>query len=70
MEEYGSDQMFYNCTSLSYVKCLATDISATNSHRNWLRNVSATGTFVKAASMNDWPSGYNGIPSGWTVNDA
>ena len=59
--------MFYGCTSLSYIKCLATDISASNSHANWVAYVAATGTFVKPTSMTSWPSGAHGIPSGWTV---
>ena len=59
--------MFYNCTLLNYVKCLATNISATNCTNNWLNNVASTGTFVKAASMTGWTTGANGIPSGWTV---
>lgn len=62
--------MFNGCSSLNTVKCLATDISASNCTNNWLSGVSATGTFYKAASMNDWTSGPNGIPSGWTVVDA
>ena len=62
--------MFYNCASLNYIKCLATDISATDCTYSWVGNVASTGTFVKAASMNDWTTGNNGIPSGWTVEDA
>ena len=59
--------MFYNCSSLKYVKCLATDISATNCTRSWLLYVASTGTFVKAAEMEDWLVGADGLPSGWTV---
>ena len=59
--------MFQNCTSLSYIKCLATNISASNSHYWWLYNVASTGTFTKKASMTSWPSGAHGIPSGWRV---
>ena len=59
--------MFYKCTSLSYIKCLATDISASSSHANWVAYVAATGTFVKPASMTSWSSNTSGIPSGWTV---
>ena len=59
--------MFYNCSSLKYVKCLATDISATNCTRSWLLYVASTGTFVKAAEMEDWLVGDDGLPSGWTV---
>lgn len=61
--------MFQGCRSLNYIKCLATDISATDCTKYWLDIVAATGTFVKAASMNDWTTGYHGIPSGWTVQN-
>ena len=59
--------MFYGCTKLNYIKCLATDISATNCTRSWLLYVASTGTFVKAAEMEDWLVGDDGRPSGWTV---
>lgn len=62
--------MFQSCRNLNYVKCLATNISATESHYWWLSSVSDTGTFVKDANMNHWPSGGSGIPSGWTVQNA
>lgn len=62
--------MFYNCTSLNSIKCLATDISASNCTSNWVNGVSSSGTFTKAASMTSWTRGYNGIPSFWTVVDA
>ena len=62
--------MFKNCTSLNYIKCLATDISASNCTAAWVQNVAASGTFVKDPSMNNWTTGANGIPSGWTVVDS
>ena len=61
--------MFSNCTSLNYIKCLATDISAPSCTNNWVSGVASTGTFVKAASMNDWATGSSGIPEGWSVLD-
>jgi hypothetical protein len=61
--------MFYGCTSLYTVTCLATDISATNCTDNWLYNVEEEGTFTKATSMQSWPTGASGIPSGWDVNN-
>lgn len=62
-------RMFYNCKKLSRVKCLATtNIATSSSTSEWLINTAATGTFVKAAGAT-WPSGGNGIPSGWTVVD-
>ena len=62
--------MFWGCTNLNYIKCLATDISASQSTNNWVRNVAASGTFVKDSNMLSWTTGNNGIPSGWTVEDA
>ena len=62
--------MFKGCTSLNYIKCLATDISATDCTYNWVDGVASTGTFVKASSMASWSTDKNGIPSGWTVQNA
>ena len=62
--------MFNGCTSLTNVTCLATSISASQCTNNWLNGVAANGTFTKAASMSSWTTGANGIPSGWTVQDA
>ena len=61
-------QMFAHCTNLNYIKCLATDISATNCLLDWLNDVSATGTFVKDVNTT-WPTGASGIPSGWTTQN-
>lgn len=72
---YGA--MFYNCTNLSYIACLATDISAASCTASWVYNVPSsggsivgTGTFLKAASMTNWTNGEDGIPYGWTVQNA
>ena len=63
--------MFNSCSSLNYIKCLATDRSATDSTYSWVTGVyTQNGTFVKAASMSSWPSGNNGIPANWTIQDA
>jgi len=62
--------MFDGCTSLNYIKCLATDISASYCTDNWVVGVSSTGTFVKDASMTSWTTGDYGIPNNWTVQDA
>lgn len=63
--------MFNNCTNLNYIKCLATDISATDCTSLWVQGVSSqTGTFVKSSSMSSWTTGKSGIPSGWTVQNA
>ena len=62
--------MFNGCTSLNYIKCLTTDISASNYTYDWVKGVASTGTFVKAAGMTSWKTGTSGIPRGWTVQDA
>lgn len=62
--------MFDGCSNLNYIKCLATDISATGCTNQWVQNVPSTGTFVKNASMTSWSTGVSGIPNGWTVQDA
>ena len=63
------NRMFFSCTKLNYIKMLATDISATNCLVDWVNGVSSTGTFVKSAAMTSLPTGYSGIPSGWTVSN-
>ena len=62
--------MFYGCTNLNYIKCLATDISAYNCTTSWVYHVASSGTFTKASSMTSWTTGNNGIPNGWTVQNA
>ena len=64
---YGA--MFSGCTSLNYIKCLATNLSASGSLTNWVLNVSTTGTFVKDSSTT-WVTGVDGIPEGWTIESA
>ena len=69
LADYCYRYMFRSCTNLNYIKCLATDISATNCISNWVERVASTGIFVKNPSMSSWETGVNGIPSGWTVQD-
>lgn len=60
--------MFDN-TKITYIKCLATDISATSCTYCWLGSgmypPMSSGTIVTPSTTN-WPSGLSGIPSGWT----
>ena len=67
---YCYQGMFNDCKNLNYIKCLATDISAERCTNFWAQGVAATGTFVKAAGMTSWPTGSDGIPTNWTVQDA
>ena len=61
--------MFRACTQLNKITMLATDISANSCLLSWATAVAATGIFVKNSAMTTLPTGDNGIPSGWTVED-
>lgn len=58
--------MFAGCEKLNNIKMLATNISASKCLSDWVKDVAATGTFIKAASAS-LPFGKDGIPSGWNV---
>ena len=66
LKSFSCYGMFGYCRNLNYIKCLATEIES-NSTSSWVSGVASTGTFVKASSMDNWTTGDNGIPSGWTV---
>ncbi len=66
LAKYSYRFMFSGCGNLNSVKCLATDLSASDCTGDWLKNVASTGTFVKKAGVT-WPTGASGIPDGWTV---
>ena len=59
--------MFSGCTSLNYIKCLATT-AGDGYTTDWVQGVASTGTFVKNPNTT-WVTGVNGIPEGWTVID-
>lgn len=61
--------MFSGCNKLNSIKCLATDISASNCTNSWVQSVASTGVFIKNSSMNSWTSGSTGIPNNWNVRD-
>ena len=61
--------MFDGCTKLNYVKALFTQLNDDIGLYAWLRNVSATGTFVKSKDAT-WTNDEVGIPTGWTVQTA
>ena len=66
---YSYSGMFSGCTALNYVVCEVTSLGQ-NSTYNWMDGVAQTGTFIKNPNMNSWSSGVDGIPIGWTVQDA
>jgi hypothetical protein len=61
--------MFYGCTNLSAVTCLATNNSAYECTKDWLKDagtqVTGTKTFT-TPSTTGWSTDINGIPNGWT----
>jgi len=61
-------RMFLGCSSLSSVTCLAINIPDYSTD-DWLSGVAASGTFIKAASKNNWPRNVDGIPNGWTIQN-
>ena len=64
------NSMFNGCTKLNYVKAMfINDLDLSRFIKNWLSNVSPTGTFVKNANAT-WTNADAGIPSGWTVQTA
>lgn len=71
LANYCYDSMFLGCTNLSYIKMLATDISASDSLYSWVKNVSSSGTFVKSkdATWDTTPNALrdSGVPAGWAV---
>lgn len=62
--------MFYECSSLTRITALMTNISGFKTTEDWVYGVPAEGIFIKNSSMTGWTTGVNGIPSGWTVVDA
>lgn len=62
--------MFDGCTNLAYIKAMFTTTPGGSYTVNWVRNVKATGTFVKNSAANWNVTGNNGVPTGWTVETA
>ena len=60
--------MFQSCPKVKYIKCLATDISATDCTLQWVNQVASTGDFYTPTSTN-WTTGIHGIPKYWTRHD-
>ena len=61
--------MFSGCTSLNYIKAMFTTTPGSYT-QNWVKEVAASGTFVKNSAAEWDVTGANGIPSGWTVEYA
>ena len=64
---YGFNRMFRGCSNLRHVTCYAESKATSGSTTSeWLYGVAGSGTIVKSRKLS-LPSGYNGIPGGWTV---
>lgn len=62
--------MFNGCTNLNHIKALFTTTPSDTYTKDWLKNVAATGTFVKNTEATWNVTGANGVPSEWTVETA
>ena len=64
------DGMFKGCINLNYIKAMFTTIPSISYTNDWVKDVSATGTFVKNSAAEWEVTGVNSIPSGWTIETA
>ena len=62
--------MFYDCTSLNYIKAMFTTIPTNSCTYRWVSGVASSGTFVKNSAATWNVTGINGVPTGWTVETA
>jgi len=70
LTSYCYQGMFGDCTSLNYIKAMFTTTPSTTYTRDWVNGVASSGTFVKNSAATWNVSGVNGIPNGWTVQNA
>jgi hypothetical protein len=68
--DYCYNFMFRYCTNLNYIKAMFTTTPGTNYTKSWVQDVASTGTFVKNSAATWNVTGYNGVPSRWTVQTA
>lgn len=62
------ETMFSGCTNLNYIKCLAHDQFSETYTKNWVKDVSPTGTFVKWCCTVMPAKSDDTIPENWTVS--
>jgi len=73
LEKNCYQEMFYDCAKLNHVKCLATDIKAENSTKDWLgkAGTEATGPKVLETATDDLKlNSDDGVPESWTAQKA
>lgn len=70
---YCYNSMFSGCSNLNSVKVMSNEAGTSSGQattKDWLKNVSASGTFTKKSGVN-WTTGQTyGVPTGWTVVNA
>lgn len=62
--------MFDGCTNLNYIKAMFTETPSISYTASWVRNVAASGTFVKNSAATWTTTGDEGVPTGWTIQTA
>ena len=69
LEKGCYQEMFFDCAKLSHVKCLATDIKAENSTKDWLGKAGTEATSKPVLeSVVDMKAGSDdGVPEAWTA---
>ena len=67
LEKNCYQEMFYDCAKLNHVKCLATDIKAENSTKDWLgkAGTEATSKPVLETLVDMTPNSDDGVPTSW-----
>ena len=69
LEKNCYQEMFYDCAKLNHVKCLATDIKAEGSTKDWLgkAGTEATGEKVLETLVPMTANSDDGVPTSWTA---
>jgi hypothetical protein len=67
--QYAFENMFNGCSKLSRIECMYTGNKGYHYTYQWVKDVATEGVFIKNPEAT-WPSGEDGIPSGWTIQDA
>ena len=69
LEKNCYQEMFYDCAKLNHVKCLASDITAEGSTKDWLgkAGTEATGAKVLESVLDMKAGSDDGVPVSWTA---
>ena len=67
---YCYNYMFQGCSKLNYIKAMFTTTPSTAYTNSWVSGVASSGTFVKNSAATWDVIGRDGIPEGWTIQNA